>query len=212
VTSTYPANGTTGVPTNARIRVAFSMAMDTASTEAAFSITPVVSGSFEWAGDNSVVYWKPAQRLAVETPYTYSVETRATGASGPGLNRRLSVSFTTGDDTSAFVSVIMCGRSVMAGWFSHWGGSSCAQGRFTLGHHEVMPPPDIAANVCAWLDSLIFIDLPPVLFFKLCFVDFVGGDSLTAQENLDRNVDYVDSVYAAARRRSLRMIVGNALP
>jgi hypothetical protein len=65
--------------------------------------------------------------------------------------------------------------------------------------------------VQAIVDSLALCD-QPVLFFKLCFVDFVGGDSGTAQENLDRNIVYVDSVYAAARGRGLKMIVGNALP
>ena len=35
---------------------------------------------------------------------------------------------------------------------------------------------------------------------------------MSAQENLDRNVNYVDSVYAAATGRGLKMIAGNALP
>jgi hypothetical protein len=107
--------------------------------------------------------------------------------------------------------VYMLGRSVMAGWFSHWGGSPYARGRFTLEYHPVQPPPDIVASAQAIIDSLTLCD-EPVLFFKLCFLDFVGGDSLAAQQNLDRNVGYVDSVYTAATGRGLKMIVGNALP
>jgi hypothetical protein len=210
VVSTYPAGGATGVPTNTQIRVTFSEPMDAASVEAAFDIAPATAGLFDWASD-SVVYWKPAQLLAVQTQYTFSVETSAVSRSGLHLASQLSVRFSTGVDTAPSAMVYMLGRSVMAGWFSHWGGSPYSQDRFTLEYHEVQPPPDIVASAQAIIDSLTLCD-QPVLFFKLCFVDFVGGDSVAAQENLDRNVGYVDSVYAAAIRRGLKMIVGNALP
>ena len=210
VVSTYPTDGATGVPTNTQVRVTFSEAMDTASVEAAFGIAPITAGSFEWAS-YTVMYWKPAQLLAKQTEYTFSVETTAVGRSGLRLDQRLSVSFNTGTDTAPAAMVYMLGRSVMAGWFSHWGGSPYTRDRFTLEYHEVQSPPDIVASALAIVDSLLLCD-QPVLFFKLCFVDFVGGDSLTAQENLDRNVGYVDSVYAAASRRGLKMIAGNALP
>jgi hypothetical protein len=184
--------------------------MDTAAVEAAFGVAPVTAGSFEWASD-TVVYWKPAQLLAKQTEYTFSVETTATNRSGIHMSMRLSVSFNTGADTAAPAMVYMLGRSVMAGWFSHWGGSPYTRDRFTLEYHEVQSPPDIVAGAQAIIDSLLLCD-QPVLFFKLCFVDFVGGDSVSAQENLDRNAGYVDSVYAAATRRGLKMIAGNALP
>jgi hypothetical protein len=209
VLSTYPADGANGVPVNTQIRVTFSDAMDAASIEGAFSITPAVAGTFEWAGNS--MYWKPAQLLAVQTQYTFSVDTSAVDLSGLRLDSRLSVSFRTGGDTATFVSVYMLGRSVMGGWFSHWGGSPYMQDRFTLVYHEVQSPPDIVASAQAIIDSLTLCERP-VLFFKLCFVDFVGGDSSSAQENLDRNTGYVDSVYAAAHRRGLKMIAGNALP
>ena len=211
VVSTFPTSGATGVPTNTQIRVTYSEPMDTASAEAAFHIAPAVTGAFEWVGDNAVMYWKPDTLLSVQTSYTFSVDTTATNVAGNRLEPNGPFQFNTGDTSAPPAMVYMLGRSVMAGWFTHWGGSPYTHGRFTLEYHAVQPPPDIVASAQATIDSLILCD-QPVLFFKLCFVDFVGGDSLAAQANLDQNVGYVDSVYAAARRRSLKMIVGNALP
>jgi hypothetical protein len=210
IVSTYPANGASGVPTNSQVRIAFSEAMDTASVEAAFSITPATAGEFEWFSD-SLVYWKPDTPLAVQTSYTFAVDTNATDVAGNRLEPSGPFQFNTGDTSAPPAMVYMLGRSVMAAWFSHWGGDPYTLGRFTLEYHAVQPPPDIVASAQAIIDSLVLCD-QPILFFKLCFLDFVGGDSLSAQQNLDRNVNYVDSVYAAASNRGLKMIAGNALP
>jgi hypothetical protein len=162
-------------------------------------------------GDNAVMYWKPDTVLSVQTAYTFNVDTTATDVAGNRLQSAGPFQFNTGDTSAPPAMVYMLGRSVIAGWFSHWGGSPYTQGRFTLEYHAVQPPPDIVASAQAIIDSLTLCD-EPVLFFKLCFLDFVGGDSLAAQQNLDRNIVYVDSVYTAATRRGLKMIVGNALP
>jgi hypothetical protein len=209
VLSAYPASGATGVPINARIQVTFSEAMNAASAEAAFTIAPATAGSFEWAGN--VLHWAPAQNLAAQTAYTFAVETSAHAVTNRRLDGRLDVTFTTGDDTAAFVPVIMLGRSVMGGWFTHWGGSPHTQDRFTLEYHEVQSPPEIVAGARAVIDSLI-PEEQPVVFFKLCFVDFEGGDSATAQANLDRNFGYVEQVYDVAKQAGVRLVVGNALP
>jgi hypothetical protein len=211
VVSTYPTDGTTGIPTNTQIRVTFSEPMDTASAEAAFHMAPAVTGKFEWAGDNAVMYWKPDTLLSVQTAYTFSVDTTATDVAGNRLPSAGPFQFNTVDTTPPPSMVYMLGRSVMNGWFTHWGGSPYAHGRFTLQYHAVDSPPGIVASAQAIIDSLVLCDAP-VLFFKLSFADFVGGDSLAAQQNLDRNVGYVDSVYAAATRRGLKTIAGNALP
>ena len=211
VVSTFPAGGATGIPTNTQIRVTFSEAMDTASAEAAFHIAPAATGTFQWVSDNAVMYWKPDTLLSVQTSYAFSVDTTATDVAGNRLQPAGPFQFNTGDTSAPPAMVYMLGRSVMAGWFSHWGGSPYTHGRFTLEYHAVQPPPDIVASAQAIIDSLTLCD-QPVLFFKLCFLDFVGGDSATAQQNLDLNVGYVDSVYAAAIRRGLKVIVGNALP
>jgi hypothetical protein len=209
VLSIYPTNGATGVPIGTTIRVTFSEAMDTASGRAAFSLTPQVSGIIFWRGKH--MYWQPTQMQARQTSYTFAVDTTAMSVGGHRLEYYPPVTFTTGDTDAVGVSIIMMGRSVMGGWFSHWGGSPFLQGRFSLRYHEVQPPPDIVASAYTFLDTVVFIQLP-VIFFKLCFVDFVGGDSASAQENLDRNFNYVDSVYAEASRRGLKVTAGNALP
>jgi hypothetical protein len=210
VVSTYPANSATGVPTNTQIRVTFSEPMDTVSVQTAFDIAPATAGSFQWASD-SIMYWKPDTVLGSQTSYSFSVDTAATDAAGNRLQPNGPFQFFTGDTSAPGAMVYMLGRSVMTGWFSHWGGSPYTYDRFTLEYHAIQPPPDIVTSAQAIIDSLTLCD-QPVLFFKLCFVDFVGGDSASAQENLDRNVNYVDSVYAAATRRGLKMIAGNALP
>ncbi len=210
VVSTHPANGATGVATNTQIRVAFSEAMDAASVQAAFSIAPVTAGRFDWASD-SMMYWKPDTLLSTQTSYTFTVGTTATDFAGNRLQPAGPFQFFTGDTSAPGAMVYMLGRSVMDGWFSHWGGSPHTYDRFTLEYHEVQSPLDIGASAQAIIDSLTLCD-QPVLFFKLCFEDFDGGDSAAAQENLDRNVGYVDSVYAAATGRGLKMIAGNALP
>jgi hypothetical protein len=210
VVSTHPANGAFGVPTNTQIRIAFSEAMDTMSVQAAFSVAPVTAGRFDWASD-SMMYWKPDTLLGTQTSYTFNVDTTATDVVGNRLQPAGPFQFFTGDTAAPGAMVYMLGRSVMGGWFSHWGTDPYTWGRFTLEYHEVQSPPDIVTSAQAIIDSLTLCD-QPVLFFKLCFVDFVGGDSTSAQENLDRNAIYVDSVYAAANRRGLKMIASNALP
>ncbi|GEM_PF-1003161 len=209
VLSTYPANGATGVPLNTRIRVTFSEEMDTVTAEAAFGITPVVAGTFEWAANS--MYFRPAQDFSAGTTYAVAVETTATDIAGNRLDFAAAASFTTGDTSAPPVMVYMLGRSVMGGWFNHWGGSPYFHDRFTLEYHEVQPPPDIVTSAQAIIDSLTLCE-QPVFFFKLCFVDFTGGDSASAQENLDRNFSYVESAYVAAHQRGLQTIAGNALP
>ncbi len=209
VLSTYPTAGATGIPTNVDIRVGFSEEMDTASARAAFSLTPQVAGFPVWIGNN--MYWLLTGAMAPQTTYTFAVDTTARSASGHRIGYMPPVTFTTGDTAVTGAGLIMMGRSVMGGWFSHWGGSPFEQGRFWLRYHEVRPPPDIVASAFTFLDTLVFIE-PPVVFFKLCFVDFEGGDSASAQANLARNVGYVRSVYATARQYHFKMAVGNALP
>ncbi len=211
VAATHPADGATSVPASAQIRITFSEPMDPSSVEAAFHITPAIAGKFDWVDHNVAVYWTPDSGFSLQTSYSFTIDTTATDVAGNRLEPVGSFQFFTGDTTPPQVTVYMIGRSVTAGWFAHWGGSPYVRDRFTLVFHRVLPPPDIVAGAQAIIDSLTICQAP-VIFFKLCFVDFAGGDSATAQANLDRNVGYVDSVLAAAMRRGLRMIVGNALP
>jgi hypothetical protein len=113
--------------------------------------------------------------------------------------------------------VYMCGRSVLGGWFEHWGWDYDPDnlprlGSFTLVYREMDVPPGIvdtaieaareaAANGSAWM------------FFKFCFEDFVGGDESEARRNLEVNKRIVSEIVeAAVEDEGLTLIIGNALP
>jgi Bacterial Ig-like domain len=210
VTSMWPSNGATGVALDARPQIIFSEPMDQSATEAAFRIQPAIVGTFSWGGNT--LTFQPDRNLGPESTCAVSVDTSALDLAGNALASRCTFSFSTGDSSARSTRVHMMGRSVMAGWFSHWGAETCAHGRFTLIHHVLESPPDIVASACAIVDG-IPADENPIVFFKLCFVDFEGGDSATAQANLDRNLDYVTQVYdSVVTGHGLRLIVGNALP
>lgn len=68
---TPTANDTTAEPTD-RVVIQFSRKMNRASVEAAFTITPTVSGNFVWA-DDSKVSFVPTQNLDFETTYTVRI-------------------------------------------------------------------------------------------------------------------------------------------
>jgi hypothetical protein len=52
-----------------------------------------------------------------------------------------------------------------------------------------------------------------VMFFKLCFDDFEGGDEDAARENLENNIGMIGEVAeAAVDEEGLILILGNALP
>ena len=114
-------------------------------------------------------------------------------------------------------TIFMCGRSVLGGWFDHWGWDYDPQnpvrfGRYYLVYREMEVPPGItdsaadAARTAAAAGS-------QAVFFKLCFVDFVGGDEYGARDNLQANNGIVrDVVETAVEEEGLTLILGNALP
>jgi len=211
VVSTYPVNGATGAPLNARLVVNFSEAMNLSTAEGAFAVAPAVNGSYSWNDEN--MRFIPDSPLLPNTAYAMTVNTGALDLAGNALAASDSVGFSTGDtSTVSLVDVWMMGRSVMSGWFSHWGSDPVyARDRFTLRHKVLEGPPDIIASVQAIVDSVSVCEVP-AMFFKLCFVDFEGGDSATAQANVDRNLVYVTQVESIVAHRGLKLIVGNALP
>ncbi len=109
----------------------------------------------------------------------------------------------------------MCGRSVMGGWFYHWGwdGDSAFPVGFAgrdLYYREVDSPPQI---VDAARRVIRQAGPDGVVFFKLCFADFAGGDRETAEQNLEANKDAVDAVVKAAQGQPGQvLLLGNALP
>ena len=85
VTSTSPANGSTGVPVTTSITVVFSEPMDTASAEAAFSITPSVTGSFSWNPDHTAITFTPSTSLDYGVNYTVTISTLACDLAGNNM-------------------------------------------------------------------------------------------------------------------------------
>ena len=91
-----PADGAGAVPVTTDVSVTFSEAMDTDSTEAAFSLEvdgAAVSGSFSWSG--STMTFAPDGALADETVHDVAVTTAASDISGNSLEQGFSASFTT---------------------------------------------------------------------------------------------------------------------
>jgi hypothetical protein len=110
--------------------------------------------------------------------------------------------------------ILMFGRSVMAGWFTYWGAStdsSFQKQGYTLEYHELNSPPDIVSSFNEQINKLSSTE-KPIIFFKLCFVDFAGGSKEEAEENLAQNKKYIEEVYNITHSKDLKLIIGNALP
>lgn len=109
-------------------------------------------------------------------------------------------------------SILMCGRSVMAGWFYYWGSDTSQpvtlQGR-TLYYGELSSPPDIVSSFSSQVGSHAGVNMA---FFKLCFVDFDGSSREAAEANLAQNMSYVEQAYAVCSSAGISMMIGNALP
>lgn len=111
----------------------------------------------------------------------------------------------------------MCGRSVLGGWFEHWGWDYDPEnpvpfGGYGLVYHEMDTPPGIVDTAVEAAREIADAG-GGVMFFKLCFADFVGGDEESARDNLEANEEMVrEVVEAAVGEEGLTLILGNALP
>jgi hypothetical protein len=114
-------------------------------------------------------------------------------------------------------TIQMCGRSVLGGWFSHWGwdgdpADPASFAGYRVIYHEMESPPaitDTALGVVRQMKQ----QGDNLMFFKLCFVDFIGGDEASARENLQANEAIVQAVAnAAVQGNGMTLIIGNALP
>ena len=107
--------------------------------------------------------------------------------------------------------VLMLGRSVMWGWFKHWGWDGAFESMpfqkdgYSLTFNELQEPPGIADSAMAYMD-----EAPEgcVVLFKFCFLDFHGGEDFTFEEQKE----WVEQVADKAEERGQRLIFGNALP
>ncbi len=97
VSGTNPADNETDVPASVNIEITFNKRMDTQSAEAAFSITPEVSGSFAWTSIDSVLTFTPDAPLTPLTAYQVSMAADAMDDAGNSMAAPLSFTFTTRD-------------------------------------------------------------------------------------------------------------------
>ncbi len=93
VASTVPADGDTAIAPDSAIDVVFSTLMDTASVEAALSITPRTPITLRWRGERLTV--TPDEPLQPGRRYRLAISTDATDLGGTPLNVPLELSFVT---------------------------------------------------------------------------------------------------------------------
>ncbi|MBT9140437.1 MAG: hypothetical protein DDT30_01014 [Dehalococcoidia bacterium] len=91
---TSPVAGATAVPVDTNVVVRFNEAMDTASVQGAFTISPVVTGVFSWQA-NAIMTFNPDANLAAGTLYTVTIGTGAKDVAGNHLTAAHTWSFTT---------------------------------------------------------------------------------------------------------------------
>lgn len=90
-----PASSTDSVWTNSPISVTFSIAMDTARTREAFSISPPVEGSFSWDVHKHTLSFTPKDLLAQTTQYKVTINNSAESILGAALDSTYSFEFVT---------------------------------------------------------------------------------------------------------------------
>jgi hypothetical protein len=96
VESTTPADGATNVSIGSTIAITFSEAMDPATTEAAFAVSPAVTCTFSWNPADTTVTCDPDADLAADQSYTVTIGAGAESDAGQPLGTAASFSFSTG--------------------------------------------------------------------------------------------------------------------
>ncbi len=75
--ASYSPNITDSAWTNSQIKLTFSIAMDTAATRKAFSISPDVGGTFSWQDYKHTLVFTPSALLSNSTEYKVTIDTSA---------------------------------------------------------------------------------------------------------------------------------------
>lgn len=89
--------GDLGVLCNTPVVLDFNWDMDTASVEAAFSITPEIPGEITWENNNLRMVFTPSQTYQTSTVYTARLSTEAKHAGGMAMEAPFELSFFTAD-------------------------------------------------------------------------------------------------------------------
>lgn len=107
----------------------------------------------------------------------------------------------------------MLGRSVMGGWFEHWGNSNyVSKNRYELFYGQMNTPPDIVNSAISRINQRN-IDATWAVFFKFCFVDFDVYDQNEANQRLNELKNYVEQIRQEVRtKRNAYLIIATALP
>ena len=122
VTTTVPTIDAVDVSASADIALAFSAAMYQPDTQAAFSISPQVAGSFAWNFDSTELTFTPETPLAADTTYTVTLGAGATDIAGNPLAVPYSWSFAVVNDQAApaapsdLVATALSGTKISLAW------------------------------------------------------------------------------------------------
>ncbi len=95
VIATIPNNGVEEVSNAASIEITFDIRMDAATTQAAFTITPAVSGEFSWKNNQKTLVFNPNQNLTPGVTYTVAISNSAQTIFGKNLVFGYTFQFTT---------------------------------------------------------------------------------------------------------------------
>jgi hypothetical protein len=95
VTASLPENNSTGVSNATDIRITFDISMDKSSTEAAFSLSPTVSGEFSWEDNQKILVFNPTYNLTAGETYTVTMSNSAKTIFDKSLVAEYSYSFST---------------------------------------------------------------------------------------------------------------------
>lgn len=93
VSSFYPSHGTYGVSIYSKVQITFNQAVDHASAESKFSISPQTNGSFSWNG-NTLIF-TPGSPLAYSQSYTTTIGVGVKTVYGLDSVSQFSATFTT---------------------------------------------------------------------------------------------------------------------
>jgi len=144
--------------------------------------------------------WLNVQPEAVETTDSEQPAQQAGDEPGPG------------DAHGHGTEVLMMGRSVMEGWFAHWGWdweSPVLRDGFVLYYQDLPSPPEIGTTAAA---EIAEVPDGTVVFFKLCFEDFYADTEADVGPALAESVGYARTVVDAVSGRDVTLVLGNALP
>jgi len=174
VVDAFPGEGWTGVDTRAELRVSFGAVMDTASLQAAFSLTTggaPVAGTLrftgnEWGGTD--LHFKPDPRLVPVTPYDAVVTTAAADADGTHLSSAWHLSFTTGAAPQRTLTV---GNSPNSLWLNRYGRVVDDLGRIDCGGDRT--------RCSASYDEGTVVTLTPIAGPAAAFTGWTGDDCWT---------------------------------